>query len=142
LVILYVEIRLQMPKSSSKLKFRVNGFDNVFQHYSCHKGPKTLWLQYKRLEGIIQNNFIYFNDFLCCNEDKQTEQDTIFIAFELILCVICVLTARARNDYNINPRNTSFRTRVRILEILYVEIQKKQIIQHTSPHKYIFLLLH
>jgi hypothetical protein len=37
LVILYVEMRLQMPRKWSKLKFCVNIFVNIFQHYSCHK---------------------------------------------------------------------------------------------------------
>jgi hypothetical protein len=53
------------------------------------------------------------------------------------LCVIRVLTARAHNDYNINPRNTSCRTSLCILVILNVKI-RIQIIQNTSKLKYYF----
>jgi hypothetical protein len=40
-MILYVEMSLQMPQNSSKLKFYFNVFVNIFQRYSCHKGMKT-----------------------------------------------------------------------------------------------------
>jgi hypothetical protein len=46
-------------------------------------------------------------------------------------------TSRARNDYNINPMNTSFRTTVYILVILDVEMRIQTII-NMSNQKYIF----
>jgi hypothetical protein len=45
--------------------------------------------------------------------------------------------ARARDDYNINFRNISFRTNLCILVVLYVEM-RKQLIQNTSNQKYNF----
>jgi hypothetical protein len=62
-VILYVEMRLQIIQNSIKLKFCVNVFVNIFQPYSCKKGSKNC-----DVNDIIQNNIMYFDDFLCCNE--------------------------------------------------------------------------
>jgi hypothetical protein len=86
---------------------------------------------------------MHFGDFLCWNEatngrKRQHTNKTSIVLMHLswYLCVIRVPTSRARNDYIIKPRNTSFRISLCILVILYVEM-RKQIIQNTSKLKYI-----
>jgi hypothetical protein len=43
------------------MKLCFNVFVNIFQIYFYHKGSRTC----KRLGDIIQNNVMYFDDFLC-----------------------------------------------------------------------------
>jgi hypothetical protein len=37
----------------------------IFQCRSYYKGSRTQQLQYKPIADIIQNNFVYFYDFMC-----------------------------------------------------------------------------
>jgi hypothetical protein len=60
----------------------------IFQRYSYHKRLRTQLLKYKRIENIIQIDFIYFNDFICktkATNDEKFEQTngrtTTFNAF-------------------------------------------------------------
>jgi hypothetical protein len=62
-----VEIRLQMIQKSNKLKYYFNTFVLISKRHLCDKGSRTQWIEYKLIWDIIENDFLYFCDFMSWN---------------------------------------------------------------------------
>jgi hypothetical protein len=61
------------------------------------------------------------------NLNKLTDS-IIFNEFILTMCILCVLMAQARNDYNINTYNTSLRIILCFVVILCIEMMIQMIV--------------
>jgi hypothetical protein len=111
----YVEMSLKMVENFNKQIEQVQ-FSCIWGYFCVTCVPTSRACNdytIKTQEYIIQNKFVYFDDFICWNEKTNNKKTQVnWNIFLVLLCLffntICVITARECKDYNTNLRNILF----------------------------------